>query len=138
MKLQCKRWVENEIFLSLFISIVIAVTAVVGVAPYVSASPDKQIDASTCLSPDTTWFIKNLEHTYFPDCVNGLVSDIVNNKDFTIDSNPEYPQYLGFDDATQTISPMVEENMNTTERYETSFIDALFTFFKSVFALIIG
>lgn len=101
-------------------------------------SPDKQIDASTCLSPDTTWFIKNLEHTYFPDCVNGLVSDIVNNKDFTIDSNPEYPQYLVFDDATQTISPMAEENMNTTERYETSFIDALFTFFKSIFALIIG
>lgn len=101
-------------------------------------SPDKQIDASTCLSPDTTWFIKNLEHTYFPDCINGLVSDIVNNKNFTVDSNPEYPQYLVFHDDTQTISPMTEENMNTTDRYETSFITALFKFFKSVFELIIG
>lgn len=99
-------------------------------------SPDKQIDASTGFSCNTTWYIKNLEHTDFPTCVNGLVSDIVNNKDFNIDSNPEYPQFMVYDDETSTISPMTEENMNTTERYETSFITALFKFFRSVFALL--
>ncbi len=99
-------------------------------------SPDKQIDASTGFSRDTTWYVKNLEHTNFPECINGLVSDIVNNKDFNINSNPEYPQFMVYDDETSTISPMTEDNMNTTERYETPFITALFKFFKAVFALI--
>ncbi len=97
-------------------------------------SPDHQIDAATCLSPDTTWFVKNLEHTDFPSCINGLVSDIVNNKDFNINSNPEYPQYMVYDG--NNINPMTEENMNTTERYETPFFRALLKFFKAVFALI--
>lgn len=99
-------------------------------------SPDCQIDASTSFSRDTTWYVKNLEHKNFPDCINGLVSDIVNNKDFNINSNPEYPQFMVYDDEASTISPMTEENMNTTERYETPFITALFKFFKAVFALI--
>lgn len=99
-------------------------------------SPDKQIDASTCLSPDTTWFVKNLEHSYFPDCMSGLVSDIVNIDGFTINSNPEYPQYLVFDDETQTMSPMVAENLNTTQRWEVTYFEALTKFFKSLFTLI--
>lgn len=98
-------------------------------------SPDHQIDAKTCLSPDTTWFVKNLEHADFPTCMNGLVSDIVNNKNFTIDSNPEYPQYMVYD-GNDNLMPMTEDNMNTTERYETPFVTALLKFFKSVFGLI--
>ncbi len=103
---------------------------------YKYISPDRQIDASTGFSRDTTWYIKNLEHTDFPSCINGLVSDIVNNKGFNIESNPEYPQYLVYDKDANSLSPMTEENMNTTERYETSFLDALSTFVESVFGLL--
>ncbi len=99
-------------------------------------SPDKQIDASTCISPDTTWFIKNLEHNYFPDCVSSLVSDIVNNEGFTVNSAPEYPQYLVFDYDTDTFSPMTEENMNTTEKWNVTFFDALSRFFKFMFEVV--
>jgi hypothetical protein len=99
-------------------------------------SPDYQIDASTGFSRDTTWYVKNLEHKNFPECINGLVSDIVNNKDFNIESNPEYPQFMVYDGETSTISPMTKDNMNTTDRYETPFFTALFKFFKAVFALI--
>ncbi|MGN1161983.1 MAG: hypothetical protein ACI4SX_07040, partial [Candidatus Fimenecus sp.] len=95
-----------------------------------------QIDASTCLSPDTTWFIKNLNHVSFPKCVNGLVSEIVNNKGFTVNSSAEYPQYLVFNGETKTISPMTAENMNTTERWNVSFFKALSNLFKSVFEMI--
>lgn len=101
-------------------------------------SPDKQIDASTCLSPDTTWFIKNLSHKTFPDCVNGLVSDIVNYDGFNINSNPEYTQYLVYDDETSSLSPMTADNMNTTERWNTSFFESLIKFFKAVFNLIMS
>lgn len=99
-------------------------------------SPDKQIDASTCLAPDKTWFIKNLKHKDFPDTVNGLVSDIVNNENFTVNSNPEYPQYLVYSYETETISPMTVENLNTTERWNTSYFNSLVKFFKAVFELI--
>lgn len=99
-------------------------------------SPDKQIDASTCLSPDTTWFVKNLYHTDFPDCINGLVSDIVNTDGFTINSNPEYPQYLVYDDEAGTLSPMTAENMNTTERWDVTYLEALTIFFRYIFNLI--
>lgn len=99
-------------------------------------SPDKQIDASTCFSPDTTWFIKNMIHDYFPPCVNALVSEIVNNDNFTVFSDSNYPQYLVFDDETETISPMTAENMNTTERWFTTFFEALRKFFESLFEII--
>ena len=99
-------------------------------------SPDMQIDASTCLLPDTTWFIKDLYHTEFPGCVNGLVSDIVNNDNFTVDSNPDYPQYLVYERNTGALVPMTSENLNTTVRWEVTFIQALNNFFKSLFAII--
>ncbi len=88
-------------------------------------SPDRQIDASTCLSPNSTWFIKNLFHMSFPSCVNGLVSDIVNHDNFTVDSNPEYPQYIVYDKESQTLSPMTAENLNTTERWNVTYFEAL-------------
>lgn len=102
-------------------------------------SPDRQIDASTCLSPDTTWFIKNLYHMDFPETVNGLVSDIVNNKNFNINSNPEYPQYLVFDSENGEIIPMDEENYNTTDRWQgMTFTDAVKLIIEFIKSLIEG
>ncbi len=95
-------------------------------------SPDKQIDASTCLSPDTTWFIKNLFHMSFPKCVNGLVSDIVNNDNFTVESSTEYPQFLVYNEEHQSLSPMTADNMNTTQRWEDTIFDALRKIFNFI------
>lgn len=72
----------------------------------------------------------------FPSCVNGLVSDIINNEGFTVNDNPEYPQYLVCDVEANTLTPMTEENMNTTERWETDFFEALSTFFTNLVQLI--
>ena len=99
-------------------------------------SPDKQIDSSTCLSPDTTWYIKNLEHNYFPECLNGLVSQIVNNRDYTVFTSEEYPQYLVFNYESQTISPMTVENYDTTQRWYVTLLDALRTLFENLFKII--
>lgn len=95
-------------------------------------SPDKQIDASTCLSPDTTWFVKNLQHKEFPECMNGLVSNIVNNEGYNVFSDNEYPQYLVYDKETDSMSAMTAGNYNTTVRWEVTFFDALKKFLSSV------
>lgn len=99
-------------------------------------SPDRQIDAFTCLLPETTWFIKDLKHTHFPGCVNSLVSNIVNNDGFTVDDNPDYPQYLVYERNTGALVPMTSENYNTTERWEVTFVEALKSFFESLFMII--
>lgn len=99
-------------------------------------SPDKQIDASTCLSPDTTWFIKNMKHANFPESINLLFDRIINIEGYNVFSDEEYAQYLVYDDETETISPMVPENMNTTERYNTDFFEALKKVIEFLFNLI--
>ena len=99
-------------------------------------SPDKQIDASTCLLPDNTWYIKNLVHKNFPDNVNLLIYEIINNLGYNVFSDDQYPQYLVFDDETQSITAMTEDNLNTTERWNVTYFEALIKFFKALFELI--
>lgn len=74
-------------------------------------SPDGKIDASTCLFPETTWFIKNKHHDmggyeylaeYFTQYANVKVSD--NNKNLS--------RFLVRDEkASHKIANMTEENM---------------------------
>lgn len=108
-----------------------------GTAKYIS--PDRSVDASTCLFPDRTWFIKNLKHADFPDIVNRLFDLMINEDDFDVNASDKYPQYLVFDrtDGVESISPMTADNMNTDERYKTSFFDALVNLIRSIVRLII-
>lgn len=60
-------------------------------------SPDNKVDASTCLFPDRTWFMKNSLHDDFPDDGNRLIAEIVNSKGtLTVFDNEELPQYLEY------------------------------------------
>lgn len=89
-----------------------------GTAKYIS--PDRQIDASTCLFPDRTWFIKNYKHKDFFGEVDPLLNSIVNGHgEFTVNSEERYPQFMVIDGFTPV--PMTSENQNTTQRYESDF-----------------
>lgn len=105
-----------------------------GRAHYIS--PDEQIDASTCYRPDRTWFLKNVLHKDFPDCVNLLVAQIVNNDDFTVASNPDFPQFMVYDEENEAIVPMTEENCRTEKGWGKNFFVACYDFFSSLFDLI--
>ncbi|MBQ7595810.1 MAG: hypothetical protein IJU45_04000 [Clostridia bacterium] len=72
-------------------------------------SPDNRIDASTCLFPDSTWFIKYEEHVgckYNSDYAQ-LVK-ILNDFDGqpTVFDFEEYPQFLKTDMKGMTLSPV--------------------------------
>ncbi|MBR0120238.1 MAG: hypothetical protein IJM10_00480 [Clostridia bacterium] len=108
-----------------------------GTAKYIS--PDKQVDASTCLFPDTTFFIKNLDHGDFPFVFNELISYMASEGTFTVFEDENWPQYIVYNKEDDTASPMTAENSNTTEKWNTSFFDAfkiVFKDFKYVFNLI--
>ena len=54
-------------------------------------SPDKKIDASTCLFPERTWFVKDLHHDYFSPLQD--MSMEIMRYDMAVD-NEKYPQFL--------------------------------------------
>ncbi len=102
-------------------------------------SPDKAIDASTGFFPDTTWYIKNLEHNNFPWLVDELIYEIFRSDGkMTVFTNEKYPQYLNYqyfeETDTETMTPMTEEDPGYTIE-EPDFFDLLISMFKNFFKL---
>lgn len=70
-------------------------------------SSDGQIDASTCVYLEQTWFVKSLLHMHSCKDVERLETYILYaDTQVTISSNPSYPQFLTYDEAVQTVSPL--------------------------------
>ncbi len=68
-------------------------------------SPDNIIDASTCILPESTWFIKNLYHV---NVVRNTEYDrllwelVFSDEQLTVNSFKEFPQFLMADTAGET------------------------------------
>lgn len=62
-------------------------------------SPDLKIDASTCLFPETSYFIKNLHHETFPAAINNFAVAVMNNN-ATV-SGGEFAQYLLYNGTSE-------------------------------------
>lgn len=59
-------------------------------------SPDKNVDASTCLFPDRTWFFSGQHHEVGRnDVVIRLAALILNGSVKSVDSTPLFPQFNG-------------------------------------------
>ncbi len=74
-------------------------------------SPDRQIDASTCLFPDNTWFVKNADHTY-PDAINRLMATLNLHPDATVDTLEGYGQFMNWRKEGDKLEPAQEVNDN--------------------------
>ena len=68
-------------------------------------SPDRQIDASTCLFPYNTWFIRGLFHSDQPEDYHFKVLTAIAYGDLDIGTDPEFPQYLIYDKDADAIGP---------------------------------
>lgn len=76
-------------------------------------SPDKLIDASTCLNPDTTWFIKGSSHSNWTTYEVKIMYDVASaDRQLTVDDF-EYSQFMVYNTEADTLEPMTEENCNT-------------------------
>lgn len=71
-------------------------------------SPDKQIDLSTALKPDTTWVYKNAHHDTFELC-NKVLYAFLNGTNETVESVGE-PRFQMYDYATGAVTAMTEDN----------------------------
>lgn len=80
-------------------------------------SSDKQIDASTCLYPDSTWFVKNSSHSEYTDFEMKILYDVSTaDRQLTVDDF-EWSQFMVYDYDTDTMEAMTEENCHT-EKWE--------------------
>ena len=96
-------------------------------------SPDKKIDASTCLFPETTWFAKDLHHNYFAPFE--APSAEIMRYDLTVD-NEKYPQYmLNVDNATLIPLEGTDEDFNKADK---NMIVAIVDFMKAFANLIVN
>lgn len=81
-----------------------------GLGEYIS--PDRKIDASTCLFPETTWIIKNKHHDYGSSYVY-LAEYFTQYTNVTVNSNSrDIGRFLVFDSSDKReFVNMTEENM---------------------------
>lgn len=119
-----------------------------GLAKYIS--PDKHVDASTCLFPEYTWFVKGPAHDDYTTYETDLLMTVMDaDRQLTIDDF-DWTQFIVYDKATDSAYPMTEDNCNTEiwdadEKVDhpvtkqerlASFLKTLFRWLKSFFELI--
>ncbi|MCL2507961.1 MAG: hypothetical protein FWF05_02160 [Oscillospiraceae bacterium] len=74
-------------------------------------SPDRMIDASTCMFPEYTWFVNGMKHLDYPygsEAAEFLMWLIQAGKgeQRNIFSNEKYPQFMQFDYGSGKLTPM--------------------------------
>lgn len=102
-----------------------------GTDKYISA--DRMVDASTCLFPDRTWFVKDLPHGLAPNCLDRLTEYISRgNGDVTVFSSEQYPQYMTYHLDDESLTPGVSSEQTKREEPK-DFFKALFDFLTRLF-----
>lgn len=105
-----------------------------GAIDYVSN--DLIVDASTCLFPDSTWFIKNSAHEDFASSINKLIYEIIRSKkQLTVWDREKYPQFMVYN-SDNTLSPVPEAEASGSAGNEGGLLEVLMGFFSSIFTVI--
>lgn len=100
-------------------------------------SSDRIINAATGSFPENTWFIKGCDHSIFPTSIDKLNKSICTTDGMDINTNPNYPQFLKYDEETQQISPLSDKAEEGSIAGPTvSIIQKFINFIKSIFEFI--
>ncbi len=121
-----------------------------GLGRYIS--PDKQIDASTCMFPDYTWFYKGATHSNWTSYEMKIMYDVATaDRQLTVDDF-EWGQFIVYDKDTDTAYKMTTENCNT-EAWEADkeqdaptspyskllrFIESVLVWFRELYAILLN
>lgn len=117
----------------------IAAREAAGLGKYVS--PDRQIDASTGLMPDSTWFIKNAPHNFDPSVCrlatailaaeHGTVKEVWEAAGFT-----QFLWYTGYDTDLIPLTADMTDDANVAKPASKNYITAVIEWIKTFFKLI--
>lgn len=102
-------------------------------------SPDKMIDASTGLFPDTTWYVKDCNHSVFSknfrEFFNWILAD--NSRNVFTDTK-DHPQYLIYDKETNCIYPYTYKETSLDDNWSDNPLVVLLNFLKAFFTYIVN
>ncbi len=91
-------------------------------------SPDRKIDASTCLYPDRTWFIKGQLHDDFYDAYTEfLTSFLLFKGQPTIYNMTDYAQFMTYD-RRMNLVPVIAEKKKDAKITSISISDSVFEY----------
>ncbi len=100
-------------------------------------SPDRTIDASTCLFPEKTWFIKNIKHGRTDITVPLHIGLLYGEAEATVDNYEALSRFMIFDYETETLSKdetVYETPVKLTPLQKIiNFIKAMFDFLVKLF-----
>ena len=103
-----------------------------GNGKYISA--DRQIDASTSLFPDRTWFVKYAGHDYLTGVIRDIHTAFLRSEgELTVWDDPNLPQFLVvYNESTDEYAPLTAENADCSDPFKpTSFLKTKFDLLKS-------
>ncbi|MGN0468247.1 MAG: hypothetical protein ACI4GY_05960 [Acutalibacteraceae bacterium] len=110
-------------------------------AKYISS--DGIIDASTCLYPDSTWFVKNLVHSIMPGELENLCATLIAKETQpTVFDTGRYPQFMVYDDRDGSLVPLnAASDIDTSDAVNNptgivGFFAKIKAFFESILAKI--
>ena len=93
-------------------------------------SPDRRVDASTCLFPEQTWFIRNMKHSLQAVSLAKMIDLLLAQEEqANVDTFEQYPRFLVYDAQTDTLSP---DTTKTVEESKTNIFDRLLVFFQQL------
>lgn len=102
-------------------------------------SGDKKIDASTCLFPDSTWFIRDTSHASFPNGIEQFKEKLIRSVEQpTIDNIKEeygYSQYMTYSASTDSIVEVTEPS-KFDGLFTNDFFVVIFRFLTALFKLL--
>lgn len=101
-------------------------------------SADGMIDASTCILPECTWFVKDMLHCTIHDGHMELYNIMFkSDKQLTVFDIEKYPQFLQNDTVNQKLLPITEQKSDIESAYyfakeSTSFLNVIKLIFTAV------
>ena len=96
-------------------------------------SPDKSVDASTCLFPEQTWFIRNMPHSTDTAGLRNLINTLLKTDgQETVDTVEGYSRFMVKDGDALSADPGPEVKQSFLDKIK-AFFQRIFDFFKNLF-----
>ena len=92
------------------------------IEPIKLISPSGAIDASTCLFPEQTWFVREYKHTQKDPSMEEFTQTLLRaSEQLTVDSLEDYPQFLYYDKVLQALYADINQTQSVTKWYQDLF-----------------
>lgn len=98
-------------------------------------SPDKTLDASTCMFPEKTWFVKNFGHTASQLLPALTMAILYADKEVTVDTYEDYPRFIIYN-SDETFTPQTEDDTLSPIERAVLFFKQLIRLIKTLFSKI--